>query len=170
MNYRILVLIACTIFLFSCNNKKDENSPSSSDNIISFKADGELIQTEGWNVNRFKFDENSIEIMMNITSNMHKDKRTILVNLAGSDSGTYALTSSTSSDDSGGSYKPDYFDNDNYTFTSGEFNLTEVDIDKNIVNGIFFGVTENANGDIINITEGKLINLTLKEGITVINP
>lgn len=169
MNYRTLILIACTIFLFSCNNKKDENSPSS-DNIISFKADGELVQTEGWNVNRFKFDSNSTEIMMNITSNMHKDKRTILVNLAGADSGTYTLTGSNSSDDSAGSYKPDYFGNENYTFTSGEFDLTEVDLNENIVNGTFFGVTENADGDIINITEGKLINLTLKEGITVINP
>jgi len=170
MNYRVLILIACTIFLISCSNKKDEDSPSSSDNIISFKVDGELVQTEGWNVNRFKFDENSIQIMMNITSNMHKDKRTILVNLAGADSGIYALTASTASDESAGSYKPDFFGSDNYTFTNGEFNLTEVDLNKNIVNGTFFGVTENADGDIINITEGKLINLTLEEDITIINP
>ena len=65
-----------------------------------------------------------------------------------------------------GSYAPDYEDLLNrYTFFEGEFDITEVDTIKQIVNGTFKGKVTNSQGKSFEITDGKIINGELKPGI-----
>ena len=58
-------------------------------NIISFKVNGEEVKTESWNIIRFQMGN---KVQLNITSNMHIDKRTINVNLNGDKAGVYRVT------------------------------------------------------------------------------
>jgi hypothetical protein len=55
---------------------------------------------------------------------------------------------------------------DSYSFVSGEFNLTEVDTVKNILNGTFSGVAKNIQGKTVTITDGQLINVKMKPGVS----
>ena len=104
---------------------------------------------------------------MNITSDMHKEKRTINVNLKGAKPGTYNF------DDKGvimekshGSYHPDFGDALNsYSFVSGSFVITDVDTVHQIVNGTFSGTVKNTKGETLNISDGKIVKGALKPGI-----
>ena len=52
-----------------------------------------------------------------------------------------------------------------YAFISGAFQLTEVDTVQNIVNGSFSGKAKDIRGNVIEITEGKIINCKLKPDV-----
>ena len=124
------------------------------------------MRTNGWNISRFQWNNQSA-VWMNITSDMHKEKRTINVNLNGAKPGTYTF------DDKGvimekshGSYHPDFSDQLNsYSFVSGSVVITDVDTVHQVVNGTFSGTVRNAKGEILNITDGKIVNGALKPGI-----
>ena len=165
------------LLIVSCNNNKtdgDRNSEknaadasSSMDkNFISFKVNGEEVKTSGWNVSLFRWS-NQPDVWMNITSDMHKEKRTINVNLNGANPGTYSF------DDKGvimekshGSYHPDFSDALNaYSFVGGSFVITDVDTVHHILNGTFSGTVKNTKGETLSITDGKIINGELKPGI-----
>ena len=165
------------LLIVSCNNNKtigDRNSEknsadasSSTDkNFISFKVNGDEVKTSGWNISLFRWS-NQPAVWMNITSDMHKEKRTINVNLNGAKPGTYSF------DDKGvimekshGSYHPDFTETLNaYSFVSGSFVITDVDTVHHVLNGTFSGTVKNTKGETLNITDGKIVNGALKPGI-----
>ncbi len=98
---------------------------------------------------------------------MHKEKRTIGVNLNGAIPGTYSFMEEGSLKQSHGDYKPDYKRDmmNSYSFASGSFILTEVDTVKGIVNGTFSGTVKNLKGETLNITDGRIINGTIKSEV-----
>ena len=165
------------LLVVSCNNnntastgnseKNSADASSSTDkNFISFKVNGDEVKTGGWNISLFRWS-NQPAVWMNITSDMHKEKRTINVNLNGAKPGTYSF------DDKGvimekshGSYHPDFSEPINsYSFVSGSFVITDVDTVHQILNGTFSGTVKNTKGETLNITDGKIVNGALKPGI-----
>jgi hypothetical protein len=174
---KIYSFLLMALLVVSCNNnttpstgnseKKSADTPSSTDkNFISFKVNGDEVKTSGWNISLFRWS-NQPAVWMNITSDMHKEKRTIDVNLNGAKPGTYSF------DDKGvimekshGSYHPDFSETLNaYSFVSGSFVITDVDTVHQILNGTFSGTVKNAKGETLNITDGKIVNGALKPGI-----
>ena len=170
------------IILFACGqNEKTsskENSSSeanvaiaSDDNAITFKVDGQQVNSGGWIVQRFVWDDKTPAPWLNITSNMHKDKRSINVNLNATNAGKFSFSETASlMRNSHGSYFPDFGKPmESFSFVSGEFNITEVDTAKGIVNGTFSITAKDINGKTISISEGKLTNVKLKPGVTNIS-
>jgi hypothetical protein len=174
---KISFLCIIALIAVNCNNNKTGNAESSEKksagassstdkNVISFKVNGDEVTTTGWNIRLFKWS-NQPDVWMNITTDMHKEKRTINVNLNGAKPGTYNF------DDAGvimekshGSYRSDYNDlSGSYSIVSGSFVLTDVDTLHHIVNGTFSVTAKNAKGEILNITDGKIINGALKPGV-----
>ena len=164
------------LLVISCNDnntastgnseKKSADASSSSDkNFISFKVNGDEVKTSGWNISLFRWN-NQPDVWMNITSDMHKEKRTINVNLNGAKPGTYNFDDKgVIMDKSHGSYHPDFSDAVNsYSFVSGSFVITEVDTVHHILNGTFSGTVKNMKGETLNVTDGKIINGALKAG------
>ena len=165
------------MLVVSCNNNKtvspgtsEKNSAdavSSTDrNVINFKVNGDDVKTSGWNIRLFQWS-NQPAVWMNITSDMHKEKRTINVNLNGAKAGTYSFDEKgVTMEKSHGSYRPDYNDLSNsYSIVSGSFVITDVDTVQHIVNGTFSVKAKNTKGETVSITDGKIINGTLKAGI-----
>ena len=107
-----LFLLLILIGLFtSCSSKQkisaaDRQGDISIENLITFKVNGKEIKTHGWNISRFMGNG----INLNITSDMHEDKRTLMLNLNGWTPGKYSLQNSFTSDTHSGygHYKPDY--------------------------------------------------------------
>jgi len=176
------VYLFITILFISCGENKndaidksatDKDTPaeatgSSNSNVISFKVDGKLVASEGWIAMRFVWDEKTPSPWLNITSNMHKDKRTINVNLNGAKPGKYSFTENGNiTTESHGTYFPDFSKTlESFIFTNAEFDITEVDTLKGIVNGSFSGTAKDANDKTVTISDGKLIGVKLKKGIT----
>lgn len=174
---QIFVLLITAWLVASCNNNKtasatnsDTNASDASSstvkNVISFKVNGNEVKTSGWNIRLFKWSNQS-EVWMNITSDMHKEKRTINVNLNGAKPGTYNFDNEgVIMEKSHGSYRSDYNDpSGSYSIVSGSFVLTAVDTLHHIVNGTFSFAAKNTKGETVNITDGKIINGALKPGI-----
>src|SRR4030095_2637455 len=173
---KIILLSIVALVTLTCNNdkssspetseKKPNASSSTGENVISFKVNGDDVTTSGWNIRLFRWTNQS-DIWMNITTDMHKEKRTINVNLNGAKPGTYNF------DDQGvimekshGSYKADYNDaSGSYSFVGGSFVITDVDTVHHILNGAFSVTAKNTKGETINITDGKIIKGALKPGI-----
>jgi len=174
---QIFPFFLIVLFVVSCNNDKtasaenaektsSDASTSTGKNVISFKVNDKEVTTSGWNIRLFKWS-NQPDVWMNITTDMHKEKRTINVNLNGAKPGTYTF------DDAGvimekshGSYRSDYNDlSGSYSFVSGSFIITVVDTAQHIVNGTFSVTAKNTKGEVVNITDGKIINGALKPGI-----
>jgi hypothetical protein len=173
---KIILLSIIALVTITCNNdksgsagtseRKSDASSSNGENVISFKVNGDKVTTNGWNLRRFTWTNQS-DVWMNITSDMHKDKRTINVNLNGATPGTYNF------DDEGvimekshGSYHSDFNDpSGSYSFVSGSFVITDVDTVHQLVNGTFSVTARNTKGETINITDGKIIKGALKPGV-----
>ena len=153
----------------SSDKKANTGSSSTGENVISFKVNGNEIKTSGWNIRRFTWT-NQTNVWMNITTDMHKEKRTINVNLNGAKPGTYNFDESgVIMEKSHGSYHSDYSDPaGSYSFVSGSFIITEVDTVHHIVNGTFSVTAKNTKGETLNITDGKIIKGALKPGIVAL--
>src|SRR6476620_7095354 len=158
------------IFISSCNNTsaretgaEQEASPIkeiTNDNAISYKVNGELVRTSGWNISRFQLTNDSKE-SLNLTTNMHQERRTLNINISGTEPGEYAAKSDDKSDHNFyGSYFPDYANDpgNNYTFQTGSFIIIKIDTIKNILNGSFWGTVKNTKGETIDISDGKIVN------------
>jgi hypothetical protein len=173
------IFLFCTVAVLSlsCNNNKAGNaehpekkstdaSSSTDENVISFKVNGDKVTTSGWNIRRFIWTNQST-VWMNITTDMHKERRTINVNLNGAKPGTYNFDEAgVIMEKSHGSYHSDYSDPaGSYSFVSGSFVITDVDTVHHILNGTFSGTVKNTRGETLNITDGKIINGALKPGI-----
>jgi len=173
------IFLFCTIaaLTLSCNNNKTggaespdkkagAESSSTGENVISFKINGDEIKTSGLNIRRFTWSNQSA-VWMNITSDMHQEKRTINVNLNGAKPGTYIFDDKgVIMENSHGSYNPDFNDpSGSYSFVSGSFVIKDVDTVLHIVNGTFSGTVKNTKGETLNITDGKIIKGALKPGV-----
>ena len=133
------------------------------ENLITFKVNGKEVKTHGWNISRFMGNG----VSLNVTSNMHEDKRTLMLNLNGWTPGKYSLQNNIASITySGyGHYKPDYSNVLNaYNFQDGFFQIENIDTVKGLLNASFYG-TVKQNEEVFSITEGKIINGKLSQGI-----
>ena len=74
----VMVFISCNTTEVDNKDKTQISESSAFHNIISFNVNGEEAKTESWNIVRFKMGN---KVQLDITSNMHIDKRTINVNL-----------------------------------------------------------------------------------------
>ncbi|MBC7934851.1 MAG: hypothetical protein H7Y86_05780 [Rhizobacter sp.] len=166
----IFMAIGCAGFcLAACNtNDKEKKSTGQSANTtdkrdaqISFKVNGQLVTTTGWNISRFDMGKGT---QLNITTNMHEDKRTIMINVKGTAAGDYSIKTD---GQAYGDYKPDYNDLLNfYSFKDGIFSINTIDTVNNILNAAFEGTVQNSGGESLNITEGKILNAKLTPGVT----
>ena len=174
-----IFLFFCTIAVLTlnCSNNKTTSAESSDskvgvessstgENVISFKVNGDEVKTSGWNIRRFTWTNQSA-VWMNITTDMHKEKRTINVNLNGDKPGTYTFDDKgVVMENSHGSYHSNFNDpSGSYSFVSGSFVIADVDTVHHIVNGTFSGKVKNAKGETLNITDGKIIKGALKPGV-----
>lgn len=134
----------------------DDNGDSKGD--LTFKANGEQINSGVWVISGFHFAGQPRGL--NITSDMHKDKHGINVNLNGYGPGDYVLTNDkVSVPHSYGIYFPDYADNSNsYMLNSGHVTITVFDTVKNVLNATFSGTATNEKGEKIEITDGVITN------------
>ena len=133
------------------------------ENLITFKVNGKEVKTHGWNISRFMGNG----VSLNVTSNMHEDKRTLMLNLNGWTPGKYSLQNNNANNTySGyGHYKPDYSNVLNaYNFQDGFFQIENIDTVKGLLNASFYG-TVKQNEEVLSITEGKIINGKLSPGI-----
>lgn len=172
---KILTPIAVAVFLYGCSawSASDVKQPDrtltnesavseTASNVILFKVAGKPVKTSGWNISEFV--RNSAGALgLNITTNMHEDCRTIMVNLNGCKPGRYTFSEPHTLSDSYGDYKPDYTGDlfYSYSFVSGAFDLTEVNREKNYINASFSGTVKDKHGNTLEITDGKIINGTL---------
>jgi hypothetical protein len=174
---KILIFCIIAFLAINCNNNKtntaessdkksSDASSSAGENVISFKVNGDEVKTSGWNIRLFRWS-NQPDVWMNITTDMHKEKRTINVNLNGAKPATYNFDEEgVIMEKSHGSYKADYNDaSGSYSFVGGSFVITDVDTVRHIVNGTFSLTAKNTKGETVNITDGKIINGALKPGI-----
>src|SRR4051812_39943003 len=96
-----LIVLAATFLISSCTawSASDVKQPDfasighapdvqTASNLITFKVAGTLVKTSGWNISEFVRD-GAGALGLNITTNMHQDKRTILMNLNGVTPGAY---------------------------------------------------------------------------------
>ena len=162
-----LLLILIGIFT-SCNSEQTikiagKQAQGSTENLITFKVNGKEIKTHGWNISRFMGNG----INLNVTSDMHEDKRTLMFNLNGWSAGKYSLQNNLSGGPNSGygHFKPDYSDLLNaYSFEDGFFQIENIDTLKGLINASFYG-TVKQNEEILSITEGRIINGKLTPGI-----
>lgn len=169
-----LIIISAGIFLAGCTGsaakdaieKKNHSNAAktSADNIVSFKAGGEEIVSSGWNISLFKLIKTG-DVYLNISSNMHKDSRTINANIGGITPGTYHFEEGSAT--TYGNYYPDYKKDllNNFSFVSGSFIITELDTVKHMVNATFSGTVKNKKGQQLAITDGRIVNGKLNEKI-----
>jgi hypothetical protein len=131
-------------------------------NQILFKVNGELVKTSGWNISRFDMGRG---IQLNITSNMHEEKRTIAFNINGWTPGTYSLEPFAQEWGTAyGDYKPDYDEMLNsFSFTDGEIIIESIDTAAGFLNATFHGTAKNNKGS-FSISDGKIIYGRLKNG------
>jgi hypothetical protein len=162
----LLLLMLIGIFT-SCNYNQPISvgipNNSSTENLITFKVNGKEVKTHGWNISRFMGNG----VNLNVTSNMHEDKRMLTLNLNGCTSGKYTLQNNIAGNTySGyGHYKPDYSDLRNaYSFQDGFFQIENIDTVKGLLNATFYG-TVKQNEEVFSITEGRITNGKLAAGI-----
>lgn len=173
------VALLCT-YILSCSDQKGENTtadnisdgkpaiPSSNntsgENVIRFKVDGTDVSSSGWNIARFDVGKGE---MLNITSDMNKEKRAININLNGVSEGAYKLGPINMGDKMTGygTYYPDYSDPMSaMSIIDGEMTLSKLDKDKGIVNGTFKATVEK-DGKKFQLTDGQIINGKLKPDV-----
>lgn len=182
VNAFFLSLVACG----SANNQateKDSNpdkTPASSvtadaagkKGMIRFKVNGELVKTSVWNASTIT-SMTGVAIL-NITSNMKEDKRSIGINIngrrGGFKPGEYPLVHGLLRIDSThgiayGSFHPDYKKIlESYQFVSGSVIISPGSTDK-IINATFSGKVKNNKGEEMEITEGQVINAVTKSAV-----
>lgn len=130
------------VFATACNSSSNKNTTADSSSgattettsvsddeeskgTITFKANGETVNTSVLNLAGFQFPNSPKGL--NITSDMNKDKRVVNMNVSTYAAGDYTFKEEgiTKTSMTMGMYFPDYSQaNDSYTFTSGHVNST----------------------------------------------
>ncbi len=125
---------------------------------ITFKVDGVPVSTYNhtcsWSAPTADYP------IINFTSSMHKDGRTVNVNVQGWNTGVRAIGPNLK-DEAIGGYFPHYCDYQMATFQSGTVSITRFDTVARVVEGTFSGIAEK-DGKQYQITEGRLINCKLE--------
>ena len=160
MKIRVLFIGIIFTILSACG-KKDNSSSGGSGNL-SFKVNGATVNTNAWNASwgNLHFDF----LTTNITSNMHKDKRTVNININAVKPGTYNfITGVPAKNKAAGFYYPDYSKSlNNFQFISGSFEITEIDTITLTFSGKFSGTAKNSDTkEEVSITEGIVTNAKL---------
>jgi len=164
--FQLVGVSLCFIYLHACTNSNALGNGQASEkpvkNSISFKVNGQQVKTSGWNISRFKTGES---LHVNITSNMHEDKRTVAFNLQGCQPGNYTLDEARGEGTAYGSYKPDYTDfSEAYIFKHGEINISSLDTVHGILNATFHGTAEHGGRSIV-ITDGLIQDGKIAPGL-----
>jgi hypothetical protein len=128
------------------------------DNQISFNVNSDPVVSSGWNISRSLINN---QLVLNITSNMHEEHRTINLNINGDKPGRYKFLSTGAYDKAGYAYGSYYsnFEEDlanSYHFEDGEFIITSIDTVKGILNAGFSGLVKSGKGESLTITDGKI--------------
>lgn len=140
--------------LLSCSKSKEESGNVKGTGKVSFKVNGTLVTTNVWVFNRFDVANN----LYNFTTNMHLDKKTILLNLTNPVSDLPINVGGLSSGNYG-TYSPEYGNLDkNATITSGTISNIKLNKDKKLVSFDFMLNAESSSGQKYSITEGKVEN------------
>ena len=171
-------LVAIASQLYSCTSntgyniaKISEQEPAKPgiDNVITFKVNNTTVVSSGWNISRSIMND---VIVLNVTSNMHEEERTININVNGDKAGSYKFLETGAYNKNGFAYGS-YFSNYKedmmhfYHFEDGQFVITAIDTLKGILNAEFSGTVKNDKGQIMSITEGQVKKGKLKPGVTV---
>lgn len=163
------------VFAMACNSSKNADSKTESSantntettadadeeskGSITFKANGETVNTAVLNLAGFQFPNSPKGL--NVTSDMNKEKRTVNINLNGYTTGDYSFTKESidKSQTAIGLYFPDYSQgSDSYNFTSGHVNVSRFDTVNNVFEATFSGTAKNSEGKTIEITDGVVKN------------
>jgi hypothetical protein len=178
-----ILYLAIAFAFYSCTNStagdvavnsrgqssKQDSKPAATDanNQISFKVNTDHVTTSGWNISR---SMTSNQLVLNVTSNMHEEHRTINVNINGDKPGRYRFSSSGAYNKPGYAYGS-YFSNydseliNPYQFEDGEFTITCIDTAKSILNAEFSAIVKSGKGETLTITDGKISKGKLRLGI-----
>jgi hypothetical protein len=168
MKLKIVLLAAISFLLTGWNNPgntKKSADTISTDGTISFKVNGVLVKTSGFNISLFTLGG---QHGVNVTSNMNEDARTVNINVNSLKTGTYPfkhiLGAYKTSGIAYGAYRPDYLKKmmDYYSFESGEFTIVSIDTVAHTFNATFSGKVKNNKGVQFEITEGKVTTAKLK--------
>lgn len=170
-----LAAVCCAFIISSCSEATANNNNTatagtasvSANNSITFKVNGTQINSSVWNLSRSFLTG---RLVLNITSNMHEQPKTINININGDKPGTYPFVNDGGYKKEGfayGSYFPDYMEDmmSSYRFESGEFSISSIDTAAGIVNATFFGTAKNLKGESFTITDGKVVNGELKKHV-----
>jgi hypothetical protein len=149
-------------------SKTDKVPQKGATNVIRFKVNKRDVVTSGWAISRFTWNDDPSHRRLNITSNMHDEKRTIKVNLDGAVRGEYFFGEPGRPEkQSYGSFFPDYAGDrtNSFSFFKGSFRIIEIDTARRRINGNFSGIVKNPTGETLEITDGEIINGELTPGI-----
>lgn len=176
--FLILVFVACNNNKESSGDKKETATnesmninSDSSENLITFKVNKELIVSSLQNITRFDFGFGA-GATLNVSSNTNEQPKTIILSINGDKPGNYPIESNAKTTKTPGvaygNYMPDYLkDMSNpFSFINGEIVITSVDTTKGILSATFYGTAKRGQDDSVVITEGHIINGKLKPGIT----
>jgi hypothetical protein len=141
-------------------------APSATKGIIKFKVNGQQVSTSAWNVS---IGSSMTGIcILNVTSNMHEDTRSIGINVNGCATGHYQFFhghgSATTKGIAYGTYRPDYLKKmmEAFHFESGTFNIESFNEKDLLLNASFSGKVKNDKGEGLEITDGQVINALVK--------
>lgn len=173
-----LLLVAALYSCSACNkdsNNSNNNGSNPDDNTaingcggswdvakgrITFKVNGTQVNS----INHTCSWSDAIGFpIINITSSMHKDGRTVNLNVGGWSTGNRVMTSKAvvNNSEAQGVYAPHYCDYEMAIFQSGAVNITRFDTTARIVEGTFSGIAEK-DGTKYEITDGRIINCQLE--------
>jgi len=182
MKKSIFICLATAFIFTACNNEDKQSTTGDSTsttivatpaggnaNTISFKVNGIIVNTEGLNISRTDMGGMTV---LNVTSDMHKDGRAINININGTKAGTYKMAEGMKAikapDMAYGTYYPDYTKDmsSTYIFEDGELVISAIDTTANLLNATFTGTVSDGKGSSFILTDGKIINGTMRPGIT----
>lgn len=177
------VFIILASFLVACNDNKSSETRTTEgsekqaaaenttgDNVITFKINRETVNTTPMAISRMFAGGKHL---LNLVSDARKQPKTINISATGFTPGTYKFANAVNALQSEGlffygSYSPNPQKDvlDVYSIVDGEFNITSIDTVNNILNATFSATVKNVKDEVINITEGKIINGKINPGAT----
>jgi hypothetical protein len=182
MKHTTLFIIVAS-FLVACNDNKSSETKTvdgsekqaaaentTGDNIITFKVNGESVNTTPMGISRMVAGGKHL---LNLVSDRRQQPKTINISTTGFTPGTYKFANAVAALQSQGlffygSYSPNPQKDvlDVYSIVGGEFIISSIDTVNNILNATFSATVKNVKDEVINITEGKIINGKINPGVT----
>ncbi len=129
---------------------------------VTFKVGGEVVTTDVWTFARFNTKGDH-----NFTTNMHKDPRTLLLNLGKPAAGVSLQLGPLSSGNYGTYFVNFGMPSTSYEIESGTFTFTEFDPIRGVFSATFEATAKNADGVVIHITDGVVKNGKIGEDLII---